>query len=144
MNLPVPISAKERLSFSKLILRCAVFAIVFCVFSLIVILTTSAIFYGTTNPTSKTKLGGIASLYLSTFITTFIMTKLNKEKWLFGGLILGGMIFAITLLLSVLINGESTSNNVLLRIIVLAVSLFSSFLARKKEPKNKKRKFKRK
>ena len=142
MNLPVPVNSREGLSLYKLVLRCAIFTIIFCLFSILTIFVTSLILYNTTNPTSTSELGGVVALYISTFITVFIMTKINKEKWLFGGLILGGLIFALTLLLFIFIDGDVTPNNFFFRLIILAISLISAFLGRKKEGKN--RKFKHK
>lgn len=142
MNLPVPVNSREGLSLYKLVLRCAIFTIIFCLISILTIFVTSLILYNTTNPTSKSELGGVVALYISTFITVFIMTKINKEKWLFGGLILGGLIFALTLLLFIFIHGDVAPNNFFFRLIILAISLISAFLGRKKEGKN--RKFKHK
>ena len=142
MNLPVPVNSRESLPLYKLVLRCAIFTIIFCFISVFTIFVTSLILYNTTNPTSKSELGGLISLYISTFITVFIMTKINKEKWLFGGLILGGLIFALTLFLSIFIDGDVAPNNFFFRLIIFAISLISSLLGRKKE--RKRRNFKHK
>ena len=138
MNLPVPIKHHEGLSFSKLILRCFLFSIIFCAISFLIILGISFALYSTTNPTAKATIGGLISLYSSTFITVFIMTKVNKERWLFGGLILGGIIFLITLLLSALVDGSANAQSIIYRAIIILISLISAFLARKKEPKKRK------
>lgn len=125
----------KGMPFYKLFIRCAVFTLLFCVMSVLIVGIMSVIFYNTENPTSKITLLGYIALYSSVFITSFIMTKSNGEKWLFGGLILGGMIFILTLFFSIFLKDASNPQSIIFRILIIAVSLASAFLARKRNSK---------
>ena len=133
----------NSLSFSKLFLRCLLFVIAFALITSASILICSAIFYNTTNPTSKIELASLISLYFSTFLSSMILTKINGEKWLFGGIILGFLIYLITLALALLIQDEPNPKNIAFRLLIILVSIFSAFLARKREKKRRMHKIKK-
>lgn len=133
----IPNKRSEGLPLYKLVLRCAIFAVIFCVISILVIVLTSIIFYNTPNPTVKTQTAAFIALYSSAFITSFIMTRINGEKWLFGGLILGLMLFILTLVFSIFINGVPGSQSIIPRILVAVVALLAAFLGRKREHSKK-------
>ncbi|MBE6624240.1 MAG: TIGR04086 family membrane protein [Ruminococcaceae bacterium] len=126
------------LPFYKLVIRCALFTLIFSLISALCILLMSCIFYGSQNPTAKIPMLGYIGLYLSVFLTSFIMTRVNREKWLFGGLILGAMIFIVTLFLSIFIKDAPNSSSIIYRALIVLTSLCTSFLARKRSTKKAK------
>ena len=133
----------SSLSFSKLILKGFLFTIIFFLISMVLLLIISAICFRLTDPTSKLEIIGSLSLYLSCAIASFAMTKLTKEKWLLGSLVLGAMIFLSTLMICIPLGNAFSSRSLLLRSAVILVSVACAFLGRKKAPK-KRRKFKHK
>ena len=132
----------SSLSFPKLIFKCFLFTVTFFLIALTVLLISSAFCYNTTDPTSKLEFIGICALYISTVISSFLMTKSNKEKWFFGGLLLGGMIFLSTLMISLPLGTTFSSRSLMLRIAIPFVSVATAYLGRKKSPKKKKFKHK--
>lgn len=126
------------LPFYKLVIRCALFTLIFSLISALCILLMSCIFYGSQNPTAKIPMLGYIGLYLSVFLTSFIMTRVNREKWLFGGLILGAMIFIVTLFLSIFIKDAPNSSSIIYRALIVLTSLCASFLGRKRSTKKAK------
>ncbi len=134
------ISRTEGMPFYKLLIRCALFTLIFCIISILIVGVISVIFYNTENPTAKITLSGYVALYLSVFIASFIMTKSNGEKWLFGGLILGAMIFLLTLFFSIFVKEEGNAQSIIFRALIILDSLASAFLARKRGTKKEKRK----
>ena len=128
------------LSISKLILRCLIFTVGFCVLSSILVIMMSAIFYSTENPTSRLRLGALIALYASTFITSLLLTKINGQKWLFGGLILGAMIAVLTLLLSFLVPSEASGHSIPYKAIIILVSLLAAFMGKRRDKSSHKRK----
>ena len=131
-------SSQKGLSFYKLLLRCILFTFIFCIVSVSLVIVLSCIFYGTQNPTAKIQLLGYIGLYFSVFLTSFIMTRTNGEKWLLGGLILGAMIFLLTFFLSIFINDIPNSNSMIFRFLIIASSSVSAFIARRRSNKNRK------
>lgn len=129
------ISYQKGLPFYKLIIRCALFTLIFCLVSIFLVVLMSCMFYSSQNPTAKIPLLGYIGLYLSTFLTSFVMTRINKEKWLFGGLILGTMIFCLTLFLSIFIRDASSAGAIIYRLLIILTSLCASFLARRRHDK---------
>lgn len=127
-----------ELSFPILLIRCAIFLGVFCILSAIFILILSAVFYNTANPTAQIPIASLLSLYLSVFIASFIFTKINGEKWLVGGLLLGIFIYLLTLMLAFLVKTEGNTYNIILRVLIPFISLLSAFLARRRDKKIKK------
>ncbi len=134
------ISRTEGMPFYKLIIRCALFTLIFCIISILIVGVMSVIFYNTQNPTAKITLLGYVALYLSVFLTSFIMTKSNGEKWLFGGLILGAMIFLLTLFFSIFVKEAGNAQSIIFRALIILDSLASAFLARKRGRKKEKHK----
>lgn len=132
------------LSFATLLIRCLIFTGVFALLSTAFILIFSGIFYNTTNPTAKIEIASLASLYLSVAICSSALTRINSQKWLFGGLILGCMIYITTLFFAIFIQDDPNTENIILRAIIPILSTVFAFLSRKKDkkrPKIKARKY---
>ena len=132
--------SQRGLPFYKLLLRCILFTFIFCFISVLLVLILSAVFYGSQNPTAKIQALGYIGLYFSVFLSSLIMTRINKEKWLLGGLILGAMIFLVTLFLSIFIKDSPSANSIIFRFIIILTSTVSAFLARQRPRKSHKSK----
>lgn len=132
-----PTFNKKSLSFCKLILRSSIFVFAFMIVLSISTLISSFLFYNTTNPTSKIELAALISLYFSTFLCSLMLTRINGEKWLLGGLVLGVLIYMTTLVFAIFIKDDPNPKNIILRALIIAVSVFSAFISRKREKKRK-------
>ena len=143
INHPYHDKASEGMPFYKLIIRCAVFLLIFALVAVISALICSAIFFKTENPTSKIQLASLISLYLSVAVCSVVLTRINGERWLFGGLILGFMIYFSTLMLAFFIKDTPSTSSIILRALIPVISTFFAFLSRKRDKKHHKSRIKR-
>ncbi len=129
---------QAELSFSRLLKKCLFFTLIFAIICIAITLILSLVFYNTSDPTSKISLISLVCLYLSAFISSFILSRTLPFANVLGGLILGAMIFLVILLGSFLVDGDS---NILLRAFLPLVTVIGSFLGIKRsDDKRKKRK----
>ena len=142
-NYPYHHDRAQGMPFFTLLMRCAVFLIIFIFVAIVSSLVCSIIFFNTTNPTSKIDVASLCALYSSVALCSILLTRINGEKWLLGGLILGIMIYLCTLILAFFVNGESNSNNIIMRALILPISVLFAFLTRKKNKSRHKSKFKK-
>ena len=134
------VSEQNDISFLYILKKCLLFIPVFCIISLFMIFLLSFIFYRTEDSKSKIDLCGILSLYLSTAITTFILTKSSPTMGLLGGSVFGAFIFIFTYLISLFFEKSDTGvQNILLRLGVILISFIVSLMMQRIKCKNKKR-----
>ena len=133
------LNLNKDLNFKKLILRSFLFTICFLLIGLSTVLILSFFAYKTKDSTSLLKICGIISLFLSTIITSFIQSKVNKQYYLLGGIILGIMIFVVLTIFSLIVtNGNITANSIFYKSLIPAFSVIGSMLGVKKERKHRK------
>ena len=129
----------KELNFKKLFIRCLLFGVIFLILGLITNLLLSFVLYRTKDPTSLLELGGIISLFSSSIIIGYIQSRINKQYYLLGGIVLGIIIFIFTVIVTLILsNGNITTNNVLLKALIPAFSVIGSMLGIKRERKRKK------
>lgn len=131
----------KELTLKALLIRCIIFTMFFCIFSIILALIFTLIGFNSQDPTSKIDLFGTIALLLSVFFSGFIMSKVNKEKYFIGSLILGIMILLLTTLASLLLpsNEEATIMQVIWKLIIPVVCILGGMLGIKRESKNHRR-----
>ena len=127
------------INLGTVMIRCALFTLIFCAVSALMILIFSWIFYSTEDPTSNITLASLLSLYMSCFICSFVLSRINGQKNFLCGIVFGAMVVILTLLLSLSVNGGEIKNPVLWRALIPVVTVAASLLAKKRERKAKHR-----
>lgn len=132
--------SNSTFDFRDLIKRCVLFSVIFLFFSVIITLLMSFALFRIKDNTSAIEIGGIISLFLSTFITSFIQSRVNKRFYFWGGLILGVFIFILTMCISLILSsGSLTSNGFLVKTLIPAFSVLGAMVGIKNEVKRRKR-----
>ena len=132
--------SNSTFDFRDLIKRCVLFSVIFLFFSVIITLLMSFALFRIKDNTSAIEIGGIISLFLSTFITSFIQSRVNKRFYFWGGLILGVFIFILTMCISLILSsGSLTSNGFLVKTLIPAFSVLGAMVGIKSEVKRRKR-----
>lgn len=130
---------EKELSFVSLLKRCLMFLLIFAALCVSICLIMSIFFYQTLNPNKMTNLISLVSLFLSTFISAFLLSKRNGQKYLLGGLLLGCMIFILLFIGALFTERKIFSPDFALRLAIPAVSLVGSLLGIKREKKIKRK-----
>ena len=130
---------EKELSFVSLLKRCLMFLLIFAALCVSICLIMSIFFYQTLNPNKMTNLISLVSLFLSTFISAFLLSKRNGQKYLLGGLLLGCMIFVLLFIGALFTERKIFSPDFALRLAIPAVSLVGSLLGIKREKKIKRK-----
>ena len=89
----------NELTIKQVFIRCTIFSIAFCVIGFFVVLIASYFLYNSTDPSSLTRIAGTTSLFFSTFLTSFIQSRINKQFYFLSSILLGVYIFVLTLVL---------------------------------------------
>ena len=132
--------SNSTFDFRDLIKRCVLFSVIFLFFSVIITLLMSFALFRIKDNTSAIEIGGIISLFLSAFITSFIQSRVNKRFYFWGGLILGVFIFILTMCISLILSsGSLTSNGFLVKTLIPAFSVLGAMVGIKNEVKRRKR-----
>lgn len=119
--------------------RCFLFSVIFLILSNIISLIISLMLYKLKDNTSFINIGSITSLFLSTLITAFAQSRVNKQYYLLGSIILGGIIFVLVTFIAVILNEGNISNNTLLiKSLIPIISVLGGMLGIKNEKKRKK------
>ena len=129
-------------SFLSLLKTCLFF---FAIFSLICVAfssITSLIFYQTLNPNKMVDFASISSLYLSAFLTSFLLSKKTGQKYILGGALLGAIILCVLFVAAVFTDTKIISSEFLFKAMVPIVCMFGAVLGIKREKQNKKRSYK--
>lgn len=119
--------------------RCFLFSVIFLILSNIISLIISLMLYKLKDNTSFINIGSIASLFLSTLITAFAQSRVNKQYYLLGSIILGGIIFGLVTFIALILNkGNISSNTLLIKSLIPIISVLGGMLGIKNEKKRKK------
>ena len=129
----------SELNFKDIFKRCVIFTVIFFLISIITTAIIGAIFYNTKDPTSKIAITSLLSLYLSSFISGFILSKINKQRYFLGGLILGILLFIITFVAGIIIDSKESFElgSIIWRLLIPVVCILGSMLGIKKDTKHK-------
>lgn len=119
--------------------RCFLFSVIFLILSNIISLIISLMLYKLKDNTSFINIGSITSLFLSTLITAFAQSRVNKQYYLLGSIILGGIIFSLVTFIALILNkGNISSNTLLIKSLIPIISVLGGMLGIKNEKKRKK------
>ncbi|MGM9666200.1 MAG: TIGR04086 family membrane protein [Eubacteriales bacterium] len=126
---------KDDANLGTVMIRCALFTLIFCAVSALMILIFSWIFYSTEDPTSKITLASLCSLYSSCFICSFALSRISGQRNFLCGIVFGAMVVILTLLLSLAVKDGTMNNPILWRALIPVVTVAAALLAKKRERK---------
>ena len=129
---------ENDVSFLSLVKRCALFCLLCGVLYVLIALVASIILYNTNDPTSKIPIAGIASMYLSVLLSSFLMAKKNKSRYLLGGILLGTFVLLSSAMISLSI-GENGNDGLIYKLLIPVFSLLGSIIGIKREKARKRR-----
>jgi len=119
--------------------RCLAFTALFCLICFFIVPVVSYFLYKTKDPTSHIQNAGVSLLFISVFLTSFIQSKINKQHYLLSSLILGILIFALTLMISLIIpNNEFNITNFVWRLLIPVFSILGGMLGISRNDKRRK------
>ena len=124
----------KEFNFKILLKRCFIFLCVFLALYVLSALIVSAIFYSSADPTSKINIASMLCIFISVFISGYIMAKINNQKLFLGGLILGFMIMLLDIVLCLIFNDISITDLPIL-LAIPAICILGSMLGKKREHK---------
>lgn len=130
------ISQNVEIGFVKLIKICLLALLISIGIGAIVTLLLSLIFFNLPDPTSKIKIVSLLSLYITIFISGFVLSKIIKQKYFISGLILGVMIFVINLAFSFILKVELNASDYIWKLLIPVVCILGSMAGIKKERKS--------
>jgi putative membrane protein (TIGR04086 family) len=130
------ISQNVEIGFVKLIKICLLALLISIGIGAIVTLLLSLIFFNLPDPTSKIKIVSLLSLYITIFISGFVLSKIIKQKYFISGLILGVMIFVINLAFSFILKVELNASDYIWKLLIPVVCILGSMVGIKKERKS--------
>ena len=129
----------KSFNLKSLFKRCFLFSVIFLILSNIISLIISLMLYKLKDNTSFINIGSITSLFLSTLITAFAQSRVNKQYYLLGSIILGGIIFGLVTFIALILNkGNISSNTLLIKSLIPIISVLGGMLGIKNEKKRKK------
>ncbi|MBE6674881.1 MAG: TIGR04086 family membrane protein [Ruminococcaceae bacterium] len=132
----------NELSFLGIIRVSIIFTGVFCIISALLLLVTSLVLFNTNDPSLYLDVAGKAILFVSSLLSSFLLSKKMRQRYIPFGLSLGIMIGLLVFLVSMILKGDSTSNSQILILIVPAITTVGSILGIKREKKIKHKKHK--
>ena len=126
-----------ELDFKKLLKRCLIFTLIFCIVSIIVTAIISLLFFNFKDPGAKVLVASLISLYLSSFVSGFILSKVNGQKYFAGGLLLGCMTMILTFIIACFISIEATFSftSIIWRLLIPVFCILGSLLGVRREKK---------
>ena len=129
----------QELSIKNLILRELLFTLLFCLIGFIVSLTLSYFLFKTKDPTSLITVSGLCSLYISVFLSGYISSKVNGQKYFLGGLMQGIFIFMLTYILCLLMpEYKFNVNNLIWRLMIPLFCILGAMIGTRRKRKRKK------
>ena len=134
-----PRAEAQSLSFLGLTKNVLIFFLVFIGISIVLTILLSLIFYNLPNPTAFVDVVGSASLFISSLISAFLLSKKTKEKCLLGGLFLGLIIVSIIFIGSLFTDTKILSLEFIIKLLIPVFTVLGAFLGIKREKKIKRR-----
>ena len=127
-----------ELTFKVMLYRCLVFVFVFCLINFFITLSASYFLYKTKDPTSLIDIGSSASLFTSVFLSGFLLSKLNKQRYFLSSLTLGMIILLLTLLITVCFSKNNISvTDFIWRTLIPVFCILGGAIGVKKEKRKK-------
>ena len=127
-------SKNNELTLRNILIRCGLFTLLFFVLSILTVLLVSYFLYKTKDPTAYTQIGGLASLFFVAFLTGFIQSRVNKGYYFIASLILGLMIFFITLVISLILpNNSFNLTSFIWRLLIPVLCVFGGAIGIKRK-----------
>lgn len=127
---------KTELNFMQIIKQSVIFSLLYYLISIALIAFIGWIFYSyNDDPTSKIQIISLIIAYFSSFIMSFIQSKINRGAYFVSGLSLGIIILALSLIFSLFFPVENTFSptNIIWRCIIPAVCILGSALGGKRK-----------
>ena len=128
------------------LIKCSLMGLGFSlVVALVLWFVASAIAYANNDPDSVAGGLGLATIYLAGFAGGFFAVKMNRESALLCGLVCGGLLFLVTLFVSVIFSRSYSSNYSLIvsagmRAVIILFSVFGAFAGLHRKPSRHRRK----
>ncbi len=130
----------KELSYMDIIVRSLKFTVLFCLMGILLSFATSLILYRTEDPCAFLEITGISLLFFTVSVTSFIQSKVNKQRYFFASLLLGIFIFILTFLISIITSKyEFNTVNFIWRLLIPVFSVLGGALGVNKENKKRKR-----
>ena len=130
----------KDLSFKKLLKRCLIVLLASILIGILITLLFSLVFYNLPDPTSRINIASLLSMYFTVFISGFILSRVNKQKYFIGSLILGLMLFAINIILSIILKDELSTTDYIWKLLIPVFCILGSMIGIKKERKSYRKK----
>ena len=123
-----------------LLINLVIFFSIFCLVCILLSVIFSLIFYySTENPNKMVNFSSFASLFLSSMITSFIMSKKLGERYLLNSLLLSGIILITLLFGAIFTDTRIFSLEFLLKLLVPVFCMVGAFWGKKRNKNHKKR-----
>lgn len=139
MNAHYQKSQKEKGLFSLVFKKYFICIFTFILFSLLFTALIGILFFNSNDPTSKIDIASYVSLFISTSVSSFILSKSFKDRNALHGLIFGIMLAIITFLISIALNNDKDAIEILLsKGLMVLISFFMSILGKPKQKRKRK------
>ena len=120
---------EKELSPLLFISRCVLLLFIFFICYLLISLVLSAFLYSTDNPTKNIHIYALSCGCVSSFLSGLTFSKVNGQKWLLSGIILGGLIDLMILIMGPLVS--DTVNSYVRYALIPIFCVFGAFLGKK-------------
>ena len=130
----------DNLTVNNLIKRTFIFIIPTVLLCILFTMLFSAVFFNMPDSTSKISLCATLSLYFTAFFAGFIISKINGQKYLLGGALLGFLIFAINIIFFLIFEDNIELSYIMTKLLIPVTCILGSILGIKREKKPTKRK----
>ena len=135
--------SNEEIGLLAITKRCALFCLIFFIMSMLLLFILSLTFVNFADSTTYLNLIGKLTLYLSSFLCSFLLSKRIRENYIYSGILLGALITSLIFILS-LMYPESTTNSVIWLLLIPVSTLLGSLLGKKRNIKKHKHRVRRK
>jgi len=125
----------EEIGLFTIVKRCLIFSPLFLIIALAFLLILSLIFIRIEDSTAYVGLIGKLSLYSSAFICSFLLSRKNKQDYLFSGIFLGAILTFIIFTISLFYPGR-TANTVIWLLFIPLSTLIGGLLGKKRIVRN--------
>ena len=114
-----------------------IFTCIFCAISAVLLLIVALIFYNTNDPSQYANVLGKATLFTSSLLCSFLLSKKIGRRYIPLGFTLGIMISLLIFLVSVFLNNDGASSTHLWLFLTPVVTVLGSVLGIKREKKQR-------
>ncbi len=121
----------EDIGLFVIVKRCLFFAVLFFAIAIALLLLFSLIFIRIEDSTTYLGLSGRLSLYISSFLCSFLLSRKNGQNYLFSGILLGAAI-TVLIFISSLIYPGSTANSVAWLLLIPASTVAGGLIGKRR------------